>query len=145
MPRIKLEEQPSYEFSYTTCARVADLNHAAHVGAPQMTTLFHDARIALFLELGVSEYDLGDGKSSIIIGDLAVNYRSQAFWGNELSILTHIGEITGNSFRIFHKIMRGDALVALAEIGAVTFSFMEGKKTSVPEKFLKALAEKTGN
>lgn len=143
MPRIKLEEQQAYEFSYTTTARVADLNHAAHVGAPQMTELLHDARIALFLELGVSEYDLGDGKSSIIIGDLAVNYRSQAFWGNELSIQTHIGEMTENSFRIFHRIMRGTALVALAEIGAITFSFLEGKKTPVPEKFLQALNNKT--
>jgi len=143
MPRIKLEEQPAYEFSYATTARVADLNHAAHVGAPHMTSFLHDARIALFLELGVSEYDLGDGKSSIIIGDLAVSYRSQAFWGNELTIQTHIGEMTENSFRFFHRIMRGTTLVALAEIGAIPFSFMEGKKTAVPEKFLNALAEKT--
>ena len=44
MPRVKLEEQPTYEFNHTLTVRVTDLNYGNH--------LSNDAVIRLSEELG---------------------------------------------------------------------------------------------
>ena len=91
-----------------------------------------------FTLYGLSEIDLGDGRTGIIMGDMAVNFKAEGYMFDELRIDTHVGEFSRNEFRIFHRVTEGEILVALAEAGFVTFDYGREKIISVPGTFLRA-------
>src|SRR4030042_2545708 len=115
MPKIKLKAQDKYEFEYKVTIQVRDINYGGHLGNDALVGLTHEARINMLRTLGCSELDLGDGKTGIIMGDLAVNYQGEGFMFDDLIIYSHIDEIGAHSFRIFHHITKGDKTIALAE------------------------------
>ena len=96
MPRIKLEEQPRYEFMYEVVLQPRDINYGGHLGHETMVTLIHSARADLLRSLGLSEMDLGDGRTAMIMSDLAVNYRGEGFMFDLLRIESHVGEIAAD-------------------------------------------------
>ncbi len=138
MPRIRLEEQEDYEFSFELEVRVADLNHGGHVGSAEMAAILHDARTHLYKTLGLSEGNIGNAVGTII-ADMVINFKSEAFWGDHLIVKTHVGEIEEGGMRIFQKVTKKGKPVAYGETGLVSFSFFERKKAPVPEEFLTAL------
>ncbi len=139
MPRIKLQEQPAYEFQHSLTIRVTDLNYGAHLGNDSVVTLIHEARARLLHTLDCRELDLGDGQTGIIIGDLVVNFLQEGLIFDEVRIESHVGEISQRSFRIFHRLLKGDKPLALAETGIITFDYTERRAVPVPEEFLAAL------
>jgi acyl-CoA thioester hydrolase len=141
MPRIKLNELGDYAFHYAITLEPRDINYGGHLGNDALVTIVGSARINMFRSMGLSEMDLGDGKTGIIMSDLAVNYKSEAFMFDELMIDTHVGEISRSSFRLFHRMKKGQAIIALVETGLTTFNYASRRIVPVPEAFLKALAE----
>jgi acyl-CoA thioester hydrolase len=141
MPRIKLNELLDYAFHYTMMLEPRDINYGGHLGNDALVSIVGSARVNMFRSMGLSEMDLGDGKTSIIMSDLAVNYKSEAFMFDELMIDTHIGEISRSSFRLFHRLKKGQTVIALAETGLTTFNYASRRVAQIPETFLKALAE----
>ena len=139
MPRVKLEEQPTYEFTYTVTVRVTDLNYGNHLANDAIIGLISEARVQLLRELGLSEFDLGDGQTGLILADLVVNYQAEGFLFDSLQIDSHVGDISRKSFRIFHRITKEEQPVALAETGIITFNYAERQAVSIPEAFLKAV------
>jgi acyl-CoA thioesterase FadM len=139
MPRIKLVEQPEYKFTHTLNVRISDLNPAAHVGASELIGIIHEARVQFLRALDANEGNLGDGETGIIMADIAINFRSEAFMFDELKIKVHIGEIGSNNLRFFYRVMKGDALVALAETGFVAFSFLRREKSNIPAVFIQKI------
>jgi acyl-CoA thioester hydrolase len=142
MPRIKLNEQQVYEFHYVLMLEPRDINYGGHLGNDALVSLVGSARVNMFRSMGLSEMDLGDGKTGIIMSDLAVNYKSEAFMFDELSIDTHVGEISRSNFRIFHRISKGQIVIALVETGITAFDYVLRKVVPVPEAFLKLSAER---
>ncbi len=142
MPRIKLNEQREYVFRYTKVLEPRDINYGGHLGNDALVTIVGSARVNMFRAMGLSEMDLGDGKTGIIMSDLAVNYKSEAFMFDELVIDTHVGEISRSSFRLFHRINKGRIVVALVETGITTFNYALRKVVPVPQVFLNLLAER---
>lgn len=144
MPRVKLQEQSCYEFRYEITLQVRDINYGGHLGNDALVGLLHEARINLLSQLGCSEMNLGDGQTGMIMGDLVVNFREEGFMLDRLQIDSHIGEISQRSFRIFHRITKGDNLLALAETGLVTFNYARRAIAPVPAAFIEALNTFTG-
>jgi acyl-CoA thioester hydrolase len=141
MPRIKLNELSDYAFHYQVTLGPRDINYGGHLGNDALVSLVGMARVNMLHSIGTSEQDLGDGKTGIIMSDLAVNYRSEAFMFDELVIDTHVGEMSRSSFRLFHRLKKGKIVVALAETGLTTFNYVSRKVASIPEAFVKALTE----
>jgi acyl-CoA thioesterase FadM len=141
MPRVKLKEQPTYEFHHTLTVRVTDLNYGGHLGNDALVSLIHEARATVMRSLGCSEFDLGDGKTGLIMLDLVINFLQEGFVFDELRIDSHVGEISQRSFRLFHRIMKADQALALAETGVVAFDYAERKPVPIPEAFLSALQQ----
>jgi acyl-CoA thioesterase FadM len=140
MPRVKLTEQEFYEFHYDVEIQPQDINFSGHVGNDNLVTLMGAARAHAFHSLNLSELDLGDGRTGIIMADLVVNYTSEAFLFDKLRIDIHIDEIGKSSFRMFYRVMRNTSIIALAESGFATFNYMEKKITQVPKSFLELLS-----
>ena len=140
MPRVKLSEQEGYEFKSSFQVRPQDINYGGHLGNDNLISLVGAARAYLFHSMGLSELDLGDRQTGIIITDLVVNYKAEAFLFDELIIETHIDEIAHKGFRMFHRIRRNTELIALVETGFVAYDYATKKTVPVPTSFLKCLA-----
>lgn len=141
MSRIKLDEQQNYTFRYPITLQPRDINFGGHLGNDSLVTLLGSARADMFRSLGFHEGNLGDGQTAIIMSDLVANYRSEAFMFDEITIETQVGEFRRTGFRIFHRVRKGDTIIALAETGITTFDYASRKVVPVPEAFLKAVAE----
>ncbi len=139
MPRVKLTEQPKYEFSYPITLQPRDINYGGHLGNDAIVVLLNIARVNALRSMGFSENDLGDGRTGIIMSDLVVNYKAEGFVFEQLTLDTHIGELKPGNFRIFHRISRGDTRIALAETGVVTFDYSSHKVGKVPDVFRSAV------
>lgn len=139
MPRTKLDEQPFYEFSCTIVLQPRDINYGGHLGNDSLVSLIGTARAGLFHSMGLSEGDLGDGKTGVIMADLTVNFKAEAFMFDELRVDTHIGEMSRTGFRILHRVRKGQSVIALAETGMVAFDYAHRKIGHVPEKLIAAL------
>jgi acyl-CoA thioester hydrolase len=141
MSRIKIERYASYPFKTELDVRVSDLNYGAHLGYDSLLGLAHQARIRLFEELGVNELDLGDGKTGLIVVDIGVNYRGEAFLGDVLVFETCAAEIKHGSFRLAHRVTkRQGADVALIELGCVAFDYGARRPSRLPDAFRDKLA-----
>lgn len=138
MPRIKLQEQPRYEFQYEVVVQPRDVNTAGHLGHETLIALVHSARANLLRSLGLSELDLGGG-TGVIMFDLAVNYRREGFLFDALRIESHVGEIRRTNFRLFYRVTKGDKILALVETGFLAFNYRDRKVVQVPQTLIKAL------
>jgi acyl-CoA thioesterase FadM len=139
MPRVKLAEKQRYEYCYPITLQPRDINFGGHLGVDSLISIIHAARAYIFKSAGMSETDLGDSRTGIIMTDVEINLRAEGFMFDNLEVFTHIGELTKNGFRFFHKIARNDSIVALAEMGFLTFDYAARKVSPVPDSCIRAL------
>jgi len=142
VPRIKLFQQKTYEFRSSVSVQPRDVNYGGHLGNDALIALVGTARALVFHALGLSELDLGDGRTGMVMTDLAVNYKTEGYLFDELLIETHVNEITRTGFRFFHRITKGERLVALVDTGFVAFDYAARRVAPVPTAFVKAVADR---
>ncbi|MCG8470295.1 MAG: thioesterase family protein [Desulfobacterales bacterium] len=135
MARIKLDICSSHLFEYTLVVRVGDLNYGAHVGNSEMVGILHDARIALLEAMGLTEGDLGDGKTGIVMDDLVVNFRAEAFLGDKLVVGCSFTDVSQAGFRLCYHVMRDGKTVAVAETGLVGYNYNSRSISFLPDVF----------
>jgi len=144
MPRTRLVQQETYEFRSSVSVQPRDVNYAGHVGNDALIALAGTARALMLHALGLSELDLGDGRTGIVMTDLAVNYKAEGHLFDELLIETHVDELTRTGFRLFQRVTKGERLVALVETGFVAFDYASRRVVPVPPAFVKAVADRMG-
>lgn len=137
--KVVLQEQKEYEFTYKLEAQIGHLNYSGHIGHDAVIAMVWEARVHLFRLLGLTELDLGDGETGIIMSDLVVTFKEEAFLFEEVTVESHVGEITGTRFRLFHRISKAGRPIALMETGFAAFNYNLRKAVPVPKTFLKAL------
>ena len=141
MPRAILTEQKGYEFSHSLTVRTTDINYVGHLGNEALLGLVHEAR-ARFLKVLNFNTMIDDGQQvGLIIADMVVNFRSEAFAFDQLTIDCLIGELREKSFRLFHRIRREQQLIALIETGMMTFAYRDKSVVGLPGEFLKGLQD----
>jgi len=149
MPRVTLTELERYEHQHIITVRATDINYAGHLGNEALLGLVHEARANFLRELG---FDTIIGKQAsvglvprspvgLIIADLAVNFKAEAFARDQVSVESQVGDIGTKSFRLFHRLRRADEVIALVETGLVAFSYQERKPVPLPAEFLNGLQE----
>lgn len=141
MPRVRLHEQPHYEFSYRIAVQARDLSAARHLGNEAVIQILHEAIVNTLHALTLGEFDLGDGKTGVIEEDTVVDFRSEAFLFDPLHVEAHIDEVDANGFRIFHRITRQGKLVVLAESGLAGFDYARRAIAPIPDAFTAALLQ----
>ncbi len=139
MSRIKLKEQPSYEFKFQLQVRITDINIANHLGHVELIGMLHEARHQFFTQLGFTELNLGEENVGIVIVDLVTNYLQEVFAGEIIDVDIKLDDLTEKSFRIYYRMSRGSDIIALAETGISPFIYGGKKPVAVPEKFIESL------
>lgn len=139
MARVRLQIQPEYEFSNTIQMRVSDLNIGGHIGNVEMVRIIDETRFLVLRTLGIEQKSLTEGEMSMVMSDIAVNFKSEGLLTESLTVETHIGDVRSRGFRNYFRVLQKGALVALAESGMVFFDLKKGKVAHVPEYFISRL------
>lgn len=141
MSDIKLHEQNTYEFQYKLQIQIGHINYSGHVGHDAIIAILWEARTHMFKALGLSELDLGDKRTGIIMKDLAVNFHKEVFLFDEITVEGHVGDFKKNGFRIYYRILKNNKKIAIAETGFLTYDYILKKVVAVPDTFLTALKD----
>ncbi len=136
MPRVTLAEKPSYEHSHSMLIRATDINYGGHLGNETLLGLVHEAR-AHFLK-AVNFITIIGGKQTV---GLVANYKAEGFAHEEVTVESQIDELGQKSFRLFHRIQRGEQVIALVEMGMVAYSYSKRTPVHLPTEFLNGLQE----
>lgn len=131
MARIKLDFPDTFLFSTIIPVRITDLNYGNHLANDKVLSILHEARIQFFQHYGFSELDFAS--VSVIMGDVAIEYKNQAFYADDLLIEVGVEDFSRVSFDIFYKISTKDKIIAKAKTGIVTFDYKKNKVVEVPE------------
>lgn len=139
MARVILTACERYEFAHRLTVRATDINYAGHLGNEALLGLIHEARSHLMEQLGFNTVLSGSERIGLIIADLAVNFRAEAYAHQELVIDSQVGEIGEKSFRLFHRVRRDEQIIALVETGLVAYDYQSGQVVALPGEFLDGL------
>ncbi|MBK6730941.1 MAG: thioesterase family protein [Bacteroidetes bacterium] len=133
MTRIHIEQPEKYLFKTEIAVRITDLNYGNHLANDSMLSIIHEARVQFLYELGYSEKDVeGTG---LIMGDVAIQYKAEAFYGEILQIEIGVSDITRVAFDIIYKIQTQNKLIAIAKTGMVCYDYTNKKIANVPLVF----------
>jgi acyl-CoA thioester hydrolase len=133
MARIRISVPESFSFSTVIPIRITDLNYGGHVGNDSILSLIHESRVQYLKHFEFTELDFAG--TSLIMSDVAIEFRSEVFYGNSLKVMVTAGEFSRAGFAIFYQMMNSEnnKLVAVAKTGMVCFDYSGRKVTAVPE------------
>jgi len=135
MPRIKLELPEKFQFQTEIPVRITDLNYGNHLANDALLSILHEARVRFLARFGYTEVDIeGYG---IIMGDAAIVYKSQAFYGDILKIDIAVTELSKKSCDFFYLVSNPKGkTIALAKTGIVFYDYQNQKPVRIPRSFL---------
>lgn len=149
MPRVEISFPETSHFTTELAVRIGDINYGNHLGHDRMITMMHEARLLFFQALGYSEFDI-EGVGTLI-GDLAISYRNEAFYGDQLSFTISVQEISRKSCQFYYRIScagnegaesGGKKVIALAKTGVVFFDYERRKTATIPNALIAQLEKK---
>lgn len=112
------------DFRVQIPVRISDLNYGRHLANDRLVALLHEARVQHFVHHGCKD-DLDFFGIGLIQADLAVAFRSEAFFGEVLEVSLFIEEQTPKSFAVYYQVSETGSgrLVATARTGMVAFDY----------------------
>jgi acyl-CoA thioester hydrolase len=126
MARVKIKfpaEKPLY--TVTIPVRIGDVNYGGHVGNDAILSIVHEARVQLLRHWGYTE--LNAGGNALIMADVMIAYRGEAFYTDILTVQLYAEEIAIRSFDLLYHISttRNDQVVEIAhaKTGMACFNY----------------------
>ena len=142
MARVKLKfpaENPL--FTATISVRIGDINYGNHVGNDAILSIIHEARMQMLSSFGYTEMDAGG--NSMIMADVMIAYKGEAFYGDELTVKLYAEEITTHTFDLLYHISTPrngvQTDIAHAKTGMACFDYQERKIAAMTAEFRKML------
>lgn len=135
MPRIQIDLPEKYLFTTELVVRASDLNYGNHVGHDRLLTIMQDARVQFYRSLGFKNELNFEGDVGQVIADVAVQYKSETFLGDQLVIKIGVSDFTKYGFDMLYLIENklNGKQVALGKIGIVCFDYRTRKIAIIPE------------
>jgi acyl-CoA thioesterase FadM len=139
MARVQVDEPDEVLYSHELRVRITDINYGNHLGHDTLVSMLHDARAAFFRDSGIEEWDT-DGCALIVV-DLAVSYRAEACFGQELRVEIGAGEVGSRGCELLYRVTDLDSgtVVALAKTGVVFVDPSSHQVVRIPALFRQAL------
>jgi acyl-CoA thioester hydrolase len=144
MPRIKLEIPPHAIATITIPVRITDINYGNHLGNDAFVAIVHEARVQWLQQHGYTELNIeGTG---LILADLAVEFKAESFYGDNIEIIITTGEISKVSFELYYQLFaqrnNTKIVLALAKTGMVSYDYGAKKVIAIPQKLRSILGNK---
>ncbi len=136
MARIKIELPPVKLTEIKIPVRITDLNYGNHVGNDAFVSIIHEARVQWLTQKGYSELNFAN--AALIMGDLFVEFKSESFYGDIISVSLFVGEISRVSFELYYQLTaeRNGTTVLLANCKTtmICFDYTIKKPVSLNEE-----------
>ena len=138
MTRVKIDIPPGNLHSVIIPVRITDINYGNHLGNDALVSIIHEARAGWLRKGGYDELHI-DGKG-LIMADLAIEFKGEAFYGDQLTVTLSKGDSGRMSFNLYYKITthrdNEEVLIAKAKTGMISFNYDTRKVESFSEKFI---------
>lgn len=136
MARIKIDLPTKFAFSTIIPVRITDVNYGGHLGNDAILSLLHEARMQFLRYLGYTEMNFAG--TSLIMTDVAIEFKGEAFYGEQLEIFVAVCDISKIGFDVVYKVEKPASekkiTVATAKTGMVCFDYSVKKITSLPKE-----------
>jgi acyl-CoA thioester hydrolase len=136
MARIKIELPEKFTFSTSIPVRITDLNYGGHVGNDTVLSIIHEARVQFLQSHGFKELDLAG--VGIIMSDVAIDFKSELFYGDTVEAYVAVGDLSGVTFDLYYKLQKsvdGQVIpVAFAKTGMVCYDYQKKKIVAIPSE-----------
>jgi acyl-CoA thioester hydrolase len=140
MARVTIDLPEQFPFSTDISVRISDINYNNHLGHDSLIALIHEARVRFLNAHGFAELDI-DG-FGLVMTDLVVLYKAEAFYGEILTIEVGVQDFTkygcGFVYRVTDKETGKE--VARAKTGVLIYDYKSRKVVGVPERFKSKVA-----
>ncbi|MCW3074869.1 MAG: thioesterase [Flaviaesturariibacter sp.] len=139
MPRVKIALPETFSFSTKLTVRITDLNYGGHLGNDAVLSFIHEARMQYLKNLGLSELEFAG--VGLIMSDVGIEFKNEAFFGDEITAFVGAGEFSRVGFELFYKLVKDEdqAPVAFAKTGMVCFDYTTRKVAPIPAEALAKL------
>lgn len=136
MPRVRIDLPESYVYQTEIPVRIGDVNYGGHLGNDALLSLIHEARVRMFKHFGYTELNV-EG-TSIIMSDVAIVYKSEGFYGDNLRFEIAVADPQRVGCDIVYRISQAisNREVARAKTGIVFFNYETRKLQDIPRQFL---------
>ncbi|HEU18949.1 MAG TPA: thioesterase [Deltaproteobacteria bacterium] len=135
MARIILDFPEVFPFSTEIGVRIGDINAANHVGNDAIIQIIAEGRARFLRSYGYWELDI-EG-AGLIMADVAVLYKSEAFYGDILVIEVGVRDFNKYGCDFIYRVTnkKTEKEIVRAKNGFVFFDYEQRKPVNVPEKF----------
>ena len=101
MAKLSIALPEKMKFSTSIKLRITDINYGGHLGNDALLGLLHEARMRFLVANGCSELDcFGVG---LIMNNVQIDYKSEAFYSDELEVQVAVIEISKTGFELGYK------------------------------------------
>ncbi|GBF40604.1 thioesterase family protein [Leptospira johnsonii] len=138
MARVQLDLPEKLAWATSLNIRIYDTNFAGHLAHDRVVSLLHESRARLFKEKGFSELDVnGHG---IILTDLVVEYKAEAFFGDQIRVEIGAGDFSAKGCDLYYRMIHTDGpingkIVCNAKTGLVFMDYSTRTVSNIPEVF----------
>ena len=133
MARIKLDIPDNTLARIQIPIRITDINYGNHVGNDSIVSLIHESRVQWLQQHQFSELDIAG--VSLIMGDLAIEYKNQSYYGDVIEVAISAGEISRVGFDLYYTMStnrKGEKIIiAKAKTGMVCFNYSTQKVAAI--------------
>lgn len=133
--RIRIRFSSPFIFSTEIAVRVSDINYGGHVGNDSILSIIHEARLRMLTQWQFTE--LNAGGCGLIMADSAIQYKAEAFYGDQLIVRISVENISDISFDLFYKIVavrnENEIDIAYAKTGLIAFDYKTRKICNLPD------------
>ena len=141
MGRIKIDITGHPVASLVIKVRITDINYGNHVGNDAFVSLIHEARVQWLAQHHFTE--LNAAGTGLIMGDLAVEFKGESFYGDELTIDITAEQTSKLTFDLFYRLTAkrnsSGILIAHAKTGMVCYDYEKKKPALIPAGLLELL------
>jgi acyl-CoA thioester hydrolase len=142
MARIKLEIPEKTLGTFIIPVRITDINYGNHVGNDAFVSIIHEARMQWLKQYDYTELKIeGIG---LIMSDLAIEFKSESFYGDVVEVRLGVGDISRVGFDLYYQLFakrnNENILLANAKTGMVCYDYVAKKVIAIPQK-LKTILE----
>jgi acyl-CoA thioesterase FadM len=140
MARVKVALPDTFSFATEIPVRITDLNYGGHLGNDALLSILHEARVHFLRSLGLeSDYD-PVSKLGLIMVDVAMEYKGEAFHGDVLRIDVAAADVNKYGFDVVYHVHKAGKEVARAKTGMLCFDYNTHKLRQLPESIAAQLS-----
>lgn len=130
---------PAFRFATTIRVRWSDCDAFGHVNNASYLSYFEEARIDYWKAV-VPDVPF----TGMAIVHSSIDFRGQAFPGDELTIRVAVTELKRTSFWAAYEVVRGDIVMATGHSAQVFFDYAAQQPSPIPEAFRARIASYEG-